>query len=175
MSISRLKCLNGGINSERIPLSERAVLHISLDTSKYEASPSKLTPTLTKRLSGVKVKHILGDNESSILFLKPLLFFFFQIWNCPWLWNIDWRSSWRKCSRDRCIAFLQQMLYINMSHSHIMWWYYRQYIALWGMVRLLINVFDHVSHYCHHMWSSTWRMRLSLYMGIKERSIHCAP
>lgn len=100
---------------------------------------------------------------------------FFQIWNCPWLWNIDWRRSWRKCSRDRCIAFLQQMLYINMSRSHIMWWYYRQYIALWGMVRLLINVFDHVSHYCHHMWSSTWRMRLSLYMGIKERSIHCAP
>ena len=76
MSISRLKCLNGGINSERIPLSERAVLHISLDTSTYEASPSKLTPTLTKRLFGVKVKHILGDNESSILFLKPLLFFF---------------------------------------------------------------------------------------------------
>lgn len=24
----------------------------------------------------MKVKHILGDNESSILFLKPLLFFF---------------------------------------------------------------------------------------------------
>ncbi len=68
LSISRLKCLSGGINSERIPLSECAVLHISLDTSKCEAFPSKLTPTLTKMLSGVRVKRILGDNKSSILF-----------------------------------------------------------------------------------------------------------
>lgn len=56
---------------------------------------------------------------------------------------------------------LQKIPYINMSYSHIMWCYYRQYIPLWGMVWLLINVFDHVSHYCHHMWSSTWVMRLS--------------
>lgn len=49
LSISRLKCLQGGINSERIPLSERTVLHISLDMSKYEALPSKMTPTPTER------------------------------------------------------------------------------------------------------------------------------
>lgn len=72
-------------------------------------------------------------------------------------------------------SLLQQILYINMSYSYIMWSYYRQYIAMWGMVGLLINVFDRVSHYCHHMWSSTWVMRFSFYMGIKERSIHCAP
>lgn len=47
LSISRLKCLQGGINSERIPLSERTVLHISSDMSKYEPLPSKMTPTLT--------------------------------------------------------------------------------------------------------------------------------
>lgn len=56
-----------------------------------------------------------------------------------------------------------------MSYGNIMWCYYRQYIALWGMVRLLINVFDHVSHYCRHIWSSTWVMRLSFYTGIKKR------
>lgn len=66
LSISILKCLEGGINSERIPLSERTVLHISLDMSKYEALPSKMTPTLTKMLSSMKAKHISGHNAGCI-------------------------------------------------------------------------------------------------------------
>lgn len=68
LSIFRLKCLSGGINSEKIPLSGRAVLHISLDMSQYEGLPSKLTPTLTKTLRGVKIKHIFGFNQSGVLF-----------------------------------------------------------------------------------------------------------
>lgn len=174
LSISRLKCLSGGINSKRIPLSERTVLHISLDMSKYEASPSKMTPTLTKMLSGVKVKHILGDNESCILFgnLCSRFSSVFKKWIVCDYEILTEDAHEGKCSQD---SRFQQMLYINMSYSHIMWCYYRQYIALWGMVWLLINVFDHVSHYCHHIWSSTWVMRLSFYMGIKERPVHCAP
>lgn len=65
-SIFRLKCLQGGVKSERIPLSERPVLHISLDVSKYERLPSKMTPTLTKMLSSMKAKHIWGHYASCV-------------------------------------------------------------------------------------------------------------
>lgn len=169
LSISRLKCLQGGINSERIPLSERTVLHISLDMSKYEALPSKMTPTLTNMLSSMKAKHILCYNAGCISYWN--LYSVFKEWIVCDYEILTEEAYGGKCSRD---SRLQQMLFITLSQSHIMWCYYRQYIAVWRMVRLLINVFDHVSHYCHHIWSSTWVMSLSLYEGIKEKLIHGA-
>lgn len=125
-----------------------------------------------KKHSGVKAKHISAHGESCVLFWKVSS----QIRSAFKKWLTENMKYWRSARRKRPIySIFQRMLYIKMSHSHIMWCYYRQYIALWGIIWLLINVFDHVSHYCQHMWSSTWVMALSLYTGIKESSICCAP
>lgn len=152
----------------------RSSSHQFIYVNRWSVSFQTDTHTLTKMLSGVKVKHILGYNESCILFwnlCSRISSVFKERIVCDYEILTE-EAQEGKCSQD---SLLQQILYINMSYSHTMWCYYRQYIALWGMVWLLINVFDHVSHYCHHMWSSTWVMRLSFYVGIKERSIHCAP
>lgn len=175
LSISRLKCLSGGINSTSIPLSERAVLHISLDTSEIWSVAFQNDTHSDKNAFWHESKAHLRWQWKLHFILKPLLS------NRALLLRRELSAIMKywleqlmkgKCSQD---GRSQQTLYINMSHGHIMWWYYRQYIALWGMVGLLINVFDHVSHYCHRVWSSTWVMRLSFYMGIKKRPIHCAP
>lgn len=134
--------------------------------SQYEGLPFKPTPTLTKTVHGVKIKHIFSFNQSSILFWNPPCSPISSVFKEWIVCDYEILTEEGKCSLD---SRFQQLPYINMSYGNIIWCYYRQYIALWGMVRLLINVFDHVSHYCRHIWSSTWVMRLSFYTEIKKR------
>lgn len=166
LRISWLKCLHSGINRNEDPLIETRSSPHQFKCVKIWSNVFKMTPTLTKMLSGMKIKHISGT-----LFYCGTYTVFIE-WIVYDYEILSEEAHEAKCSQD---CHLQQMLYITMSYSHIMWCYYRQYIALWGMVWLLINVFDHVSHYCQHIWSSTWVMRVSFNVEIKERLIHCAP
>lgn len=120
MSISRLKCLSGGISSERIPLSEGAVPHISLYMSTCGAFPSELTPTLTKMLAGVKVKHILGYNESSILLwnLCSQISSVFKKWIVCDYEVLTEDAQGGKCSQGRYIAFATNAIYQYVKEQH---------------------------------------------------------
>lgn len=115
-----------GINRNEDPLIETRSSPHQFKRVKIWSNAFKMTPTLTKMLSGMKIKHISGHSESSILLWN--LYCFYRV-NCLRLWNIERRSSWRKMFPRQPFATNAIYHYVIQPH-HVM-----LLQAIYGFVR----------------------------------------